>query len=158
MAQDLLTDAFVRLRQKLKTFSGRFSANPDGADDILQDCFVRLWRRQYPLHSEQEAEALLTRTVRNASLNERRRRRPVSLDTDPADESEDRQEREQVYEMMRQWVDRELTPVQKYILEEKEYAGRTLEDLARELGMEPAAVRMQLSRARKKLRDKLSHA
>ena len=158
MAQDLLTDAFVRLRQKLKTFSGRFSANPDWADDILQDCFVRLWRRQYPLHSEQEAEALLTRTVRNASLNERRRRRPVSLDTDPADESEDRQEREQVYEMMRQWVDRELTPVQKYILEEKEYAGRTLEDLARELGMEPAAVRMQLSRARKKLRDKLSHA
>ena len=158
MAQDLLTDAFVRLRQKLKTFSGRFSANPDGADDILQDCFVRLWRRQYPLHSEQEAEALLTRTVRNASLNERRRRQPVSLDTDPADESEDRQEREQVYEMMRQWVDRELTPVQKYILEEKEYAGRTLEDLARELGMEPAAVRMQLSRARKKLRDKLSHA
>lgn len=158
MAQDLLTDAFVRLRHKLKTFSGRFSANPDGADDILQDCFVRLWRRQYPLHSEQEAEALLTRTVRNASLNERRRRRPVSLDTDPADESEDRQEREQVYEMMRQWVDRELTPVQKYILEEKEYAGRTLEDLARELGMESAAVRMQLSRARKKLRDKLSHA
>ena len=32
-----------------------------------------------------------------------------------------------------------------------------VEDIARELKMEPAAVRMQLSRARKTLRDSLSH-
>jgi RNA polymerase sigma-70 factor (ECF subfamily) len=40
-------------------------------------------------------------------------------------------------------------------LEEKEYGGRTLEDIARELGMAPTAVRMQLSRARKTLREAL---
>ena len=54
-------------------------------------------------------------------------------------------------------IDSELTSTQKYILEEKEYGGRTLEDIAKELKMEPAAVRMQLSRARKKLRNSLSH-
>jgi DNA-directed RNA polymerase specialized sigma24 family protein len=42
-------------------------------------------------------------------------------------------------------------------LEEKEYGGRKLEDIAIELKMEPAAVRMQLSRARKTLRNSLSH-
>ena len=86
---DYLTDAFIRLRQRLKWISGRILPDADGAEDILQDSFVRLWRRQYPLQSEKEAEALLTRTVRNASLNERRRARSVPLERDLADNSPD---------------------------------------------------------------------
>lgn len=157
MAQDFLTDAFIRLRQKLKVISGRVMADPEGAEDVLQDSFVRLWRRQYPLKSEKEAEALLTRAVKNASLNERRRKRGVPITMDIADETPDAEEKERAYDELKRLIDRELTSTQKYILEEKEYGGRTLEDLARELKMEPAAVRMQLSRARKTLRDSLSH-
>ena len=56
---------------------------------------------------------------------------------------------------MHRKIESELTETQRYILEEKEYGGRTLEEIARELGMEPAAVRMQLSRARKTLRNTL---
>ncbi|MBO7379932.1 MAG: hypothetical protein J6U31_09335 [Bacteroidales bacterium] len=37
MAQDYLTDAFVRLRQKLKGVSGRMLPDPGGAEDVLQD-------------------------------------------------------------------------------------------------------------------------
>ena len=155
VVQDFLTEAFIRLRQKLKMISGRVTADPDGAEDVLQDSFVRLWRKQYPLRSEQEAEALLTRTVRNTSLNERRRKRPVPLETDLPDESPDDDERQRAYEDLKQKIDSELTQLQKYILEEKEYGGRTLEDIARELGMEAAAVRMQLSRARKTLKNAL---
>ena len=157
MAQDFLTDAFIRLRQKLRVISGRVIADSEGAEDVLQDSFVRLWRKQYPLQSEKEAEALLTRTVRNLSLNEKRRKRGVSLETDVADESPDWEEREMAYEELKRRIDHELTPTQKYILEEKEYGGRTLEDIARDLKMEPAAVRMQLSRARKKLKKSMSH-
>ncbi|MBP5539525.1 MAG: sigma-70 family RNA polymerase sigma factor [Bacteroidales bacterium] len=157
MAQDFLTDAFIRLRQKLKVISGRVIADSDGAEDVLQDSFVRLWRKQYPLQSEKEAEALLTRAVKNASLNEKRRKRGVPLEMDVADESPDAEEKEMAYDQLRRKIEGELTSTQKYILEEKEYGGRTLEDIARELKMEPAAVRMQLSRARKKLRDSLSH-
>ena len=152
---DYLTDAFIRLWQKLKAVSGRMLPDADDAEDILQDSFVRLWQRKYPLQSEKEAGALLMRTVRNASLNERRRKRTVALETDLADEPPDREEKERAYDMMRLKIESELTPTQRYILEEKEYGGRTLEDIAKELGMEPAAVRMQLSRARKTLRNAL---
>lgn len=155
VAQDFLTEAFIRLRQKLKLISGRVLADPEGAEDVLQDSFVRLWRKKYPLQSEQEAEALLTRTVRNVSLNERRRKRPKPLETDLPDDSPDAEERQRAYEELKRKIDSELTQLQKYILEEKEYGGRTLEDIARELGMEAAAVRMQLSRARKTLRNAL---
>jgi RNA polymerase sigma-70 factor (ECF subfamily) len=155
MSQDYLTDAFIRLRQRLRVISGRVIADSVRADDILQDSFVRLWRRQYPLKSEKEAEVLLTRTVRNASLNERRRARSVPLEMDVVDESPDAEEKERAYAEMHRKIESELTETQRYILEEKEYGGRTLEEIAKELGMEPAAVRMQLSRARKTLRNAL---
>ena len=157
MAQDYLTDAFVRLRQKLKGISGRVLPERDSAEDVLQDSFVRLWRRQYPLGSEKEAEALLARTIRNASLNERRRARTVPLDKDLADDSPDPEDREKAYAEMHRKIEQELTELQRYILEEKEYGGRTLEAIAKELKMEPAAVRMQLSRARKKLRETMKN-
>ena len=155
MSQDYLTDAFIRLRQRLRVISGRVIADSVGADDILQDSFVRLWRRQYPLKSEKEAEALLTRTVRNASLNVRRRARSVPLERDVDDDSPDPAEKEQAYAEMHRKIESELTEKQRYILEEKEYGGKTLEEIAKELEMEPAAVRMQLSRARKTLRNAL---
>lgn len=155
--QDYLTTAYIRFRQQLKTVSFRIAAEPDEAEDLLQDSFVRLWRKQYPLRSEKEAEALLSKAIRNASLNERRKRRPGRLEADLADEGSDAAEREEAYMQLKQMIDSELTPTQKYILEEKEYGGRTLEDIARELKMEPAAVRMQLSRARQKLRNSVSH-
>lgn len=150
---DYLTDAFIRLRQKLKVVSGRMLPDAADAEDILQDSFVRLWQRQYPLKSEKEADALLSKTVRNASLNERRRKRPLPLKTDMADDPPDREEKERAYTLLHRIIEMDLTQTQRYILEEKEYGGRTLEDIAKELGMEPAAVRMQLSRARKTLRD-----
>ena len=157
MAQEYLTDAFVRLRQKLKGISGRILPDASDAEDVLQDSFVRLWRRQYPLRSEKEAEALLARTVRNASLNERRKARSVPLDRDFADDSPGWEDREEAYAEMHLKIEKELTEIQRYILEEKEYGGRTLEDIAKELKMEPAAVRMQLSRARKTLRNNLQN-
>lgn len=151
---DYLTEAFIRLKRKLKYNSGRILSDFSEAEDILQDCFVRLWRRKYPLQSEKEAEALLTRAVRNASINERRKKkRIVQLDCDIADESLNIEERERAYNEMHLKINSELTNIQRFILEEKEYGGRTLEDIAKELGVESAAVRMQLSRARKTLRN-----
>ena len=157
MAQDYLTDAFIRLRQKLKRISGRILPDDGAAEDILQDSFVRLWQRQYPLQSEKEAEALLARTVRNASLNDRRRARAVPLEKDLPDERPDPEEKEEACAAMRRKIESELTRTQRYILEEREYGGRTLEDIAKELGMEATAVRMQLSRARKTLRNTLQN-
>lgn len=155
MAQDYLTDAFIRLRQKLKGISGRMLPDAAGAEDVLQDSFVRLWRKQYPIGSEKEAEALLARTVWNASFNERRRARSVPLDRDLVDDGPDTAEKEKAYAEMHRQIEQCLTETQRYILEEKEYGGRMLEDIAKQLGMEPAAVRMQLSRARKTLRKAL---
>lgn len=157
MAHDYLTETFIRIRQKLKWISGGILKDASAAEDVLQDSFVRLWQRQYRLESEKEAEALLARTVRNASLNVLRQSRPEPLKKDYTDDSPSAADRERAYIEMYELIEQMLTAKQRYILEEKEYAGRTLEDIARELKMEPAAVRMQLSRARKTLRNALKN-
>lgn len=152
---DFLTEAYIRLRQKLRLASSKYLADADIVDDILQDSFLRLWRRQYPLSSEKEAEALLKKTVKNTSINERRRKMTISLRIDYPDDSQDVAEKEKAYDELEGKIQSELTKTQQYILKEKEYGGRTLDNIAKELKMEPAAVRMQLSRARKALRNAL---
>ena len=154
---DFLTEAYIRLRQKLRLASSKYLSDADIVDDILQDSFLRLWRRQYPLSSEKEAEALLKKTVKNTSINERRRKMTISLRIDYPDDSPDVAEKEKAYDELEGKIQSELTKTQQYILKEKEYGGRTLDNIAKELKMEPAAVRMQLSRARKALRNALKN-
>jgi RNA polymerase sigma-70 factor (ECF subfamily) len=150
MAEEFLTEAFVRLK-------GRWRPQ---AEDALQEAFCRLWGRKYNLRSEREAEALLARTSRNISIDEarKRQRRPtVPLDERIGQGEEEvysAQEREALFRQVEASIDRELSKTQRRILRRHEYEGVTLEKIAEEMGMQPAAVRMQISRARKALREK----
>ena len=61
--------------------------------------------------------------------------------------------RETRFRRVEEMVDTALTDIQKQIIRRHEYEGATLEKIAEELGMQPPAVRMQLSRARKTIRE-----
>ena len=61
-------------------------------------------------------------------------------------------EREKLLQDVEALVDKKLSETQQYIIRRHEYEGASLETVARELGMNPPAVRMQLSRARKTIK------
>lgn len=147
---DILTETYQRIRQRLKAGAGRMLSDAEAAEDALQDAFVRLWGR-YPVRSEKEAEALLTRTVRNVSIDSLRRRKTVPLVGDLPEEVGEN--REALFLRVEEMVETELTDLQKRIIQRHEYECVTLEKIAEELGMRPPAVRMQLSRARKTIRE-----
>ena len=65
-------------------------------------------------------------------------------------ETEDRETR---FRRVEEMVDTVLTDIQRKIIQRHEYEGVTLERIAEELGIQPPAVRMQLSRARKTIRE-----
>jgi len=147
---DILTETYQRIRERLRAGAGKMLSDADAAEDALQDAFVRLWGR-YQVRSEREAEALLTRTVRNVSIDQLRKRKTVPL---VADLPEERTEnREALFRRVEEMVDTELTDLQRLIIRRHEYESVTLEKIAEELGMQPPAVRMQLSRARKTIRE-----
>ena len=148
---DILTETYQRIRLRLKAGAGRLLADAEAAEDALQDAFVRLWGR-YEVRSGREAEALLTRTVRNVSIDQLRKRKTVPLSGDLPEEDVS-ENREALFRRVEEMVDTELTDLQRLIIRRHEYESVTLERIAEELGMQPPAVRMQLSRARKTIRE-----
>ncbi len=148
MKEDFLTEAFVSLKDRWK------------AEDALQEAFCRLWGRKYKVSSLKEAIGLLARTGRNIEIDEFRKSRgrktvgldKVGMEDDPS--AAMALEREALFRKVEASLDRDITLLQKKIIQLHEYEGLSFEEIAKELGMQPAAVRMQASRARKLLRDK----
>ena len=154
MPRELLTDTFLNLRDRFRTRARRILGNDEDADDALQEAFFRLWSKDYPVRTRAEAEALLSTAVRNTSLDAvRRRRDKVPLDAADRLPADDRRDRAEQLTAVQDLIQKELTDTQRYIIEKVEYGGLTQEQIAQDLGMQPAAVRMQLSRARKTIRE-----
>jgi RNA polymerase sigma factor (sigma-70 family) len=146
MTVDFLTKAFIRLRGRRGTSS----------EDALQDAFCRLWGKKFV--SEVHAEAMLARTARNIAIDEYRKsssRRTESIEGRQVPAEEDSPiEKEALFRKVEASINKELTPLQQEIVRLHEYAGLTYDDIASRLDMQPAAVRMQISRARKLIREK----
>ena len=62
-------------------------------------------------------------------------------------------ERETAYLQVRAIIDKELSANQRAILDMREMQGMEFDDIAARLGMQPATVRVELSRARKRVRE-----
>ena len=159
MSDESVTWAFTGLRRKLLRLASRFLPDEEEANDALQEAFCRLWPKRDEIHSRQEAEALSVTTVRNLAIDALRKRQSATVvtidegrDAEPPDDAESERERREQFEAVETIINRELTPLQQTIVRRREYEGDSFEDIAADLGMQEAAVRMQLSRARKTIR------
>jgi RNA polymerase sigma-70 factor (ECF subfamily) len=154
MPRDLLTDTYMRLRNRFRTGAWRILGSTEDVEDALQEAFYKLWKRDYDIRTVAEAEALLSTAVRNTSLDAvRRRRDKVPLDAADRLPAEDQRDRLEQLSAVQELIESELSDTQRYILERVEYGGVTQEQIAKELGMQHATVRAQLSRARKTIRE-----
>ena len=159
MSDEFLVTTFTELRKGFLRLASRFLPNEEDASDALQDAFCRLWPKRNQIHSSKEAEALAVTTIRNLCIDQIRKDKVdvVELDAErdakPSETIEERIAQEELYREVEEIIHRQLSPVQQQILREKEYEGKSMGEIASTLGMQPAAVRMQLSRARKIIRE-----
>lgn len=159
MSDKTLTTVFTRLRRKFLHTAMQILPNEEDAADALQDAFCRLWPRRDTINDEAKAEALTSITVHNICIDKVRKRRIETVplneehDTEPDNDRTTAEEREQRYNEVKSLIDKELTPQQKRIIELKDIEGVEIEEIARQLLMTESAVRMSLSRARKKIRE-----
>lgn len=152
--------AFERMKRGLHQVAARITGNDEDAEDALQEAFVRLWLKRDSIHSTAEAAAIMTTTVRNLSIDEiRRRQRGVTVELDEQRDGEPdpnenlQQAAEERYREVETIIRQRLTPTQQTILRMRDYDDRDYDEIAALLQMQPAAVRMQLSRARKTIRE-----
>lgn len=151
----------MRIKGRLQMTARRIVSD-EAVDDALQDAFVRLWSRRSDFDSANAVEGVAVTTVRNICIDTLRRdavRRHDDIDDNPSaaavtdDYGDDTQERRELYGEVTGLIDKELSERDRRILYLRDRDGWEMDDIALEMGISEANVRVILSRSRKIIRQ-----
>ena len=141
--------ALPELQRELKTMAVRFLPESDECEDVVQETLLRLWQ----MHEQLKIPVLAfaRAIVRNLCLDRLRRGHPFedidSLRSEPLDEAPD----ERIERMMA--IIDTLPSMQQTVLRLRHLEGMEFKDIAQMTGMNEAAIRKAVSRARQAVRD-----
>ena len=151
MSKNFLITAYKKLQARVVRYGLTHSE-----EDALNDAFCKLWVGKYHPAGEEEGERLLYQSMRRRQISlwraDKRHPQTPLANTQIAEQPPDT-EVEDTYRQISEMIKTELTPLQQEILERHDINDESYSEIAERLGMQEAAVRMQLSRARKKIRE-----
>jgi RNA polymerase sigma-70 factor (ECF subfamily) len=157
MTDSEFREAFHSHKDVLYRFAYRMTGSGSRSEDVVQDCFVALWRKPAAYDPRRgELRSFLVGIARNLILKSWRDERPYEpIDQDsfvslPIDLSTI--ERSEAVSKAVQM----LPPLQREALILAEYEEMSLEEIARATEAELAAVKSRLHRARENLRRMLA--
>ena len=154
---DRITTAFTALREQMLSLAERITGNSDDAADAVQDAFVKLWKQRGRYESASHAQGAGMMAVRTTSIDMARRNNhrsdvPVEQAAEAVDEVTD-DDRNLAYRQVRHIIDNDLSNNQRMIIDLREMQGLEFEDIANRMNMTAANVRVELSRARRRVRE-----
>lgn len=152
MKTDNLTSSFLALRDKLHRSALGFLKNDEDARDALQDTFFNLWR-DGGAETETEARNKLFAVLRNICIDRLRKPKTCPLDETDTDSLEVKAFSFEDMDKYESLLTTGLTDIQRQIYSLVTHDGMEYDAIAGTLGMSVEAVRMNMSRARKKIRD-----
>ncbi len=149
----MITDAFCRLQRRLHFVASRLLNDESEACDAVQDAFCNLLEARTPATYD-EARYRLFAVLKNVCINKLRRRRPV-VDAEAGAEAEAsvKPHYGPDADTLRRELFRSLTPVQREVFSLAVYDELEYSEIAERLDMSIEAVRTNMCRARKILRQ-----
>jgi RNA polymerase sigma-70 factor (ECF subfamily) len=138
--------------------ASRLLDDPEEAQDIVQEVFIKLWNRREKLDEYRSVEALAVVTTRNLCLDKLKAKkypteRVENLKSDvPEPTMETKKEFTDLAEIIKEIIG-QLPEQMKTIMQLRDIEGYDFEEIAGILGMTENAIRVNLSRARKKVRE-----
>jgi RNA polymerase sigma-70 factor (ECF subfamily) len=160
MEQEQFKKEVLPLRGRLLSYARHLLGNKDDAEDVVQEAFFKLWFMRNGLERYGHIPALSLTITKHLCLNQLKRneRKYDSPDENmeagnlsPDAGLEQKDELEQLLKTVSR-----LPGLQQSILRMKHIDGLETGEIAALTGCSPEAVRMNLSRARKKVRDWLT--
>lgn len=152
MGHDILTSSFLNLRSKLHHIALNYLSNDEDAKDALQDTWLKL-KSKGNISDDNEAKNKLVCALRNVCIDKLRKAKMQSIEDSRTSkllyytmETEDIKNLENL-------LSKGLSPLQQQIFNLVTHEGYYYELIAEELSMSVEAVRMNMSRARKKIRE-----
>lgn len=149
--------------QKIFRYAIRLLNNEHDAEDVVQEIWLKLWDKRDQLGNIRSPEAFAFRMTRNLCLDKLKLRRPQYYDDreegayrfEEADQGPDPErslELKDTMEGVSQIISR-LPEQQKTLLQLRDVEGLEYEEIADITGLEINAIRVSISRARKKVRE-----
>jgi len=150
----------THLRPKLYRFALAFIKRSDEAEDIVQEVGLKLWERRDELETLHNVEAYAMSSVKNRCLDYARS--PLSQ-TDELTETDEVAYEQTPYKSLEQtdmvvFVRRliaRLPEQQQMVIRLRDIEGYELDEIAEITGINEGTVRVNLSRARQKIREEL---
>ena len=161
MHQGEFTEKIVTLSSKLLRFACFYLGNDNDGRDIVQEVLLKLWQNRNQLDKVENAEAYAMRMVRNKCLDHLKSPRlskirplPEASYTCREPSDHDNLEWKDTSRMVMELAER-LPEVQKSILFLRDLEQLEFEEISAVTGLNINAVRVNLSRARKQVREEL---
>ena len=146
---------------KLCSYANLFLNDPDASEDVVQEVFIKLWNRRDKLDEYRSVEALAMVTTKNLCLDKiKGKRYPVEnmenhrlfLENIPGETNADYSD---VIHGIHQAM-KTLPQQQQIIVHLRDIEGYEFAEIADILEMNENAIRVALSRARKRIRELLT--
>lgn len=154
---------FQRYERQIYGFIFRIMGNPDDANDLTQECFIRAYRALGATSDDLNISAWLHRIASNACLDVLRRRQRIRwlpweshkhehlLHGKPLDDPE-RNALSNEAQAAVQRVLQHMTPRNRMALVLREYEGLSCEEIGQIMGLSRSAVKSVLFRGREEFR------
>lgn len=149
------TSRIARLRPQMVAVARQLTDDAATAEDMVQEALLSLWDRRRELDHHPNPEALAMTMVRNKCIDHRRRvavelkiMQGVRADAPPSALEEPRSDTELIACIIEQ-----LPPLQARIFRLKEIEGYEKEEIMQITGCTDEALRQNLSRARRRIRE-----
>lgn len=152
----------ARIQQRVRGWAGRFTDDPDSADDVTQEVLIKVERQIRSYRGASRFSTWLFAVTRNVALSHRRKeqRRTTLLqrELERAGAGDDVASLDPDAVELTKLVLRELEALsgkQRVIFELADLRGMSPVEIARTLGMEAVTVRAHLCKARKTIRERM---
>lgn len=146
------------LRDKLLNYARKLTEDPSDAEDAVQEIMLKLWNMRQKLDEYQSIEALAMTMTHHLCMDIWRAKRPDSLSLEqvqaPSQSATPERllEEKDEFRLMREIIN-SLPTLQRTIIQMKDVQEYETEEIAKITGCSAEAIRSNLSRARKKVRD-----
>jgi RNA polymerase sigma-70 factor (ECF subfamily) len=154
------TNLVMPFKDKIYRLAKRFLVSKDSAEDATQDIYLKLWRNKEKLNGYNNVEAFAMTMTKNHCLDVLKLKSSSNLKIIHSNYKDNNQNLDKqtdvkdsvniVHELIAS-----LPPKQKLIIQLRDVEQYSFEEIGKILEIQPTAIRVALSRARKTIREQL---
>ncbi|KGE13627.1 RNA polymerase sigma factor [Sphingobacterium deserti] len=155
MNQETFKETVFVLKDKMYRFAKSILTDEDEAHDLVQELLMKFWQKRDELISVGNLEAFAMRCVRNDAMNKLKHTKVVQLYHNNLSEAVVDERYPSLTKELIQRLIAALPEKQKLVMHLRDIEDYDIAEIGETIGMEESAVRVNLMRARQKVKGQL---